>query len=218
MSDIIKIVVVDDHAIFLKGLSLLINECPDFKVVGEANNGIQFLELLEKMTPDLVLMDIKMPLMDGIEATEKALIKFPDLKIMTLTMFNEHKYLRLMAEAGVNGFILKSIGKRELEQAIKTVVAGKTYFSPEVMEDISKWETFSGSGIFLEDMNERLSEREVDVLQEIVKGLSTQEIADKLFISKRTVEGHRANLIAKTATRNVVDLVIYAIRKHLVSI
>ena len=218
MSDIIKIVVVDDHAIFLKGLSLLINECPDFKVVGEANNGIQFLELLEKMTPDLVLMDIKMPLMDGIEATEKALIKFPDLKIMTLTMFNEHKYLRLMAEAGVNGFILKSIGKRELEQAIKTVVAGKTYFSPEVMEDISKWETFSGSGIFLEDMNERLSEREVDVLQEIVKGLSTQEIADKLFISKRTVEGHRANLIAKTAARNVVDLVIYAIRKHLVSI
>ena len=218
MSDIIKIVVVDDHAIFLKGLSLLINECPDFKVVGEANNGIQFLELLEKMTPDLVLMDIKMPLMDGIEATEKALIKFPNLKIMTLTMFNEHKYLRLMAEAGVNGFILKSIGKRELEQAIKTVVAGKTYFSPEVMEDISKWETFTRSGIFLEDMNERLSEREVDVLQEIVKGLSTQEIADKLFISKRTVEGHRANLIAKTATRNVVDLVIYAIRKHLVSI
>lgn len=218
MSDIIKIVVVDDHAIFLKGLSLLINECPDFKVVGEANNGIQFLELLEKMTPDLVLMDIKMPLMDGIEATEKALIKFPDLKIMTLTMFSEHKYLRLMAEAGVNGFILKSIGKRELEQAIKTVVAGKTYFSPEVMEDISKWETFTRSGIFLEDMNERLSEREVDVLQEIVKGLSTQEIADKLFISKRTVEGHRANLIAKTATRNVVDLVIYAIRKHLVSI
>ena len=218
MSDIIKIVVVDDHAIFLKGLSLLINECPDFKVVGEANNGIQFLELLEKMTPDLVLMDIKMPLMDGIEATKKALIKFPDLKIMTLTMFSEHKYLRLMAEAGVIGFILKSIGKRELEQAIKTVVAGKTYFSPEVMEDISKWETFSGSGIFLEDMNERLSEREVDVLQEIVKGLSTQEIADKLFISKRTVEGHRANLIAKTAARNVVDLVIYAIRKHLVSI
>src|SRR5690554_230120 len=197
MSDIIKIVVVDDHAIFLKGLSLLINECPDFKVVGEANNGIQFLELLEKMTPDLVLMDIKMPLMDGIEATKKALIKFPDLKIMTLTMFSEHKYLRLMAEAGVIGFILKSIGKRELEHAIKTVVAGKTYFSPEVMEDISKWETFSGSGIFLEDMNERLSEREVDVLQEIVKGLSTQEIADKLFISKRTVEGHRANLIAK---------------------
>ena len=218
MTNIIKIIVVDDHAIFLRGLNLLINECIDFKVIGEASNGENFLELLDEMTPDLVLMDIKMPLMDGIEATKKALEKYPDLKIMTLTMFSEHKYLRLMAEAGVKGFILKSIGKKELEYAIKNVVDGKTYFSPEVIEDISKWEPTSGSGIFLEEMNERLSDRELDVLQQIVKGLSTQEIADKLFISRRTVEGHRANLISKTATRNVVDLVIYAIRNHLVII
>lgn len=218
MTNIIKIIVVDDHAIFLKGLNLLINECNDFKVIGEASNGVNFLELLDKMTPDLVLMDIKMPLMDGIEATKKALEKYPDLKIMTLTMFSEHKYLRLMAEAGVKGFILKSIGKKELEYAIKNVVNGKTYFSPEVIEDISKWQPTSRSGVFLEEMNERLSDRELDVLQQIVKGLSTQEIADKLFISRRTVEGHRANLISKTATRNVVDLVIYAIKNHLVVI
>ena len=169
--NIIKIIVVDDHAIFLKGLSLLIDECSNFKVIGQASNGVAFLELLEVMTPDLVLIDIKMPLMDGIEATQKALEKYPDLKIMTLTMFSEIKYLRLMAEVGAVGFILKSIGKKELEQAIKTVVAGKTYFSPEVIGDIAKWEPSPGSGIFLEDLNERLSERELDVLQQIVEAI-----------------------------------------------
>lgn len=218
MTNIIKIVLVDDHAIFLKGLTLMLNECSQFKVIGEASNGEDFLQLLDYKIPDVVLIDIKMPVMNGIEASKKALEKFPDLKIMALTMFSEHKYLRMMAEAGALGFIQKNIGKEELELSIRTVYQGKTYFSPEMMADIAKWEPTSSSGIFLEELNERLSERELDVLQLIVKGLSTQEIVDKLFISPRTVEGHRANLIAKTATRNVVDLVIYAIRNRLVVI
>ena len=218
MNDIIKIILVDDHAIFLKGLTLMLNECSKFKVIGEASNGLEFLQLLEKVSPDLVLMDIKMPVMNGIEACKKAIEKFPDLKMIALTMFSEHKYLRMMAEAGALGFIQKSIGKEELELSIRTVYQGKTYFSPEMLADIAKWEPASTSGIFLEEQNERLSDRELDVLQLIAKGLSTQEIADKLFISPRTVEGHRANLIAKTATRNVVDLVIYAIRNRLVVI
>lgn len=218
MTKIIKLILVEDHAIFLKGLSMMINECNQFKVIGEASNGFEFLKLLEEMTPDVVLIDIKMPKMNGIDATQKAIELYPNLKIITLTMFSEQKYLRLMAEAGASGFILKSIRKEELEEAIKTVDSGKTYFSPELMNDIANWEPTATSGVFLEDLNERLSERELDILKQIVKGLSTQEIAKKLFISTRTVEGHRANLIAKTATRNVVDLVIYAIRKHLVTI
>ncbi|MDP3444487.1 MAG: response regulator transcription factor [Ignavibacteria bacterium] len=218
MTNIIKIVLVDDHAIFLKGLSMMLNECSMFKVVGEAENGLEFLRLLEKITPDVVLIDIKMPVMNGIDATKIAIEKYPSLKIMALTMFSEHKYLRMMAAAGANGFIQKSIGKEELEHSIQSVFEGKTYFSPEMMADIANWQPSTLSGVFLEDMNEHLSERELDVLRLIVKGLSTQEIADKLFISPRTVEGHRANLIAKTATRNVVDLVIYAIRNHLVAI
>ena len=131
-------------------------------------------------------------------------------------MFSDLKYLRLMAEAGARGFILKSIGKAELEFAINTVNSGKTYFSPQLLDEIAEFDPADASGKFLEDLNERLTERELDVLQYIVKGLTSQEIADKLFISKRTVEGHRANLISKTATRNVVDLVIYAIRNQLV--
>ncbi len=216
MTDIIKVILVDDHAIFLNGLRLMINECSQFKVIGEASNGQQFLELLTDLNPDLVLIDIKMPMMNGADATKEAIEKYPNLKIMALTMFSELKYLRLMAEAGARGFILKSIGKAELEFAINTVNSGKTYFSPQLLDEIAEFDPADASGKFLEDLNERLTERELDVLQYIVKGLTSQEIADKLFISKRTVEGHRANLISKTATRNVVDLVIYAIRNQLV--
>ena len=216
MTDIIKVILVDDHAIFLNGLRLMINECSQFKVIGEASNGQQFLELLTDLNPDLVLIDIKMPMMNGADATKEAIEKYPNLKRMALTMFSELKYLRLMAEAGARGFILKSIGKAELEFAINTVNSGKTYFSPQLLDEIAEFDPADASGKFLEDLNERLTERELDVLQYIVKGLTSQEIADKLFISKRTVEGHRANLISKTATRNVVDLVIYAIRNQLV--
>lgn len=216
--NIFRILLVDDHAIFLKGLGMMLNECNEFKVVGEAFNGQEFLSLLDKVIPDVVLMDIKMPLMNGVEATIKAMEKYPELKIIALTMFGEHKYLRQMAEAGAMGFIQKNVNREELENAIHAVCNGQTYFSPEMMADIAQWKINPGSGVFLDKLNEHLSDRELDVLKLIVNGLSTQEIAEKLFISPRTVEGHRANLIAKTATRNVVDLVICAIRNHLVEI
>lgn len=215
MTDIIKIILADDHAIFLKGLRMMVNECANFKVIGEASNGQELLDLLNHTAPDVVLTDIKMPIMNGVEATKAASDKYPHLKIMALTMFSDLKYMRLMAEAGASGFIMKSIGKSELETAIHTVSSGKTYFSPQLLGEMAVSDPLESSGIFLEDVNERLTERELDVLQYIVKGLSTQEIADRLFISKRTVEGHRANLILKTGTRNVVDLVIYAIRNRL---
>lgn len=215
---IFRIMLVDDHAIFLKGLGIMLNECNEFKVIGEAANGAEFLSLLEQIMPDVVLMDIKMPVMNGVEATKIAMEKYPELRVIALTMFGEHKYLRLMAEAGARGFIQKNTNREELENAIRQVCNGQTYFSPEMMVDIAQWKSTAEPGIFLDDLNERLSERELDVLKLIVNGLTTQEIAEKLFISPRTVEGHRANLIAKTATRNVVDLVIYSIRNHLVEI
>lgn len=216
--NILKILLVDDHAIFLKGLSMMLNEFSEFKVIGEAGNGQEFLTILDQILPDIVLMDIKMPVMNGVEATKKAIEKYPDLKIIALTMFGEHKYLRMMADAGANGFIQKNINKDELEIAIRTVSKGQTYFSPEMMADIAQWNSSTDSGVYLKGLNEHLSDRELDVLRLIIKGLSSQEMANNLFISPRTVEGHRANLIAKTGTRNVVDLVIYAIRNHLVEI
>lgn len=216
--NILKILLVDDHEIFLKGLTLMLNEFNDFKVIGDAGNGEEFLLLLEQITPDIVLMDIKMPILNGVDATKKAIEKYPDLKIIALTMFGEHKYLRMMADAGALGFIQKNINKNDLELAIQTVAKGQNYFSPEMMADIAQWDSSTEPGIYLDDLNERLSDRELDVLKLIIRGMSSQEMAEHLFISPRTVEGHRAKLIAKTGTRNVVDLVIYAIRNHLVEI
>ena len=215
---IIRILLVDDHAIFLKGLGMMLNEFATFKVVGEASNGEEFLSVLDTLLPDVVLMDIKMPVMNGIEATKKAISKYPDLKIIALTMFGEHKYLKLMAEAGASGFIQKNINKDELHKAISTVCSGHTYFSPEMIADIANGKAPDGHGIFLSELNEHLSDRELEVLRLIVKGLSAFEIAESLFISPRTVEGHRANLIAKTGTRNVVDLVIFSIKNQLIEL
>jgi DNA-binding NarL/FixJ family response regulator len=213
--EIIKIALVDDHSIFSKGLSLLLNEVAEFKVIGEAVNGEDFLNKLPAWNPDIVLMDIKMPVMDGIKTTSLALAKQPNLKIIALTMFGESHYCRSMAEAGASGFVQKNISGNELEKAIKNVMKGETYFSDSIKKDIS---SSGGTELLIEEYNEKLTEREFEVLTYIVKGLSAHEIAEKMFISSRTVEGHRANLISKTGSRNVVELVIYAIRNHLIEL
>ncbi len=215
---IYQIYLVDDHSIFLKGLSLLLNEVPDFKVIGEASNGKDFLRDLDQIQPDVVLMDIRMPDMNGIEATRKALEKYPSLNIIALTMFGEQKYYKLMAEAGARGFMQKDIKKEELIEAIKKVTEGEYYFSQQVMNELV---SHSGNGKtedIMETMGEKLTDREYEVLKYLVKGLSAPEIAEKMFISHRTVEGHRANLISKTGTKNVIELVIFAIRYHLISL
>lgn len=214
---IIKIVLVDDHSIFSKGLSLLLNEISDFKVIGDASNGVEFLHSLPAWQPDVVLMDIKMPEMDGIQATRKALEVFPDLKVIALTMFGEHHYCKSMAEAGAHGFAQKNISKVELEKAIRKVVEGENYFSNSIIMDLYR-NSPSDQNLLINEYNEKLTEREFEVLNLIVKGLSAQEIGEKMFLSFRTIEGHRANLISKTGTRNVVDLVIYAIRNNLIEI
>lgn len=213
--EIIKIVLVDDHSIFSKGLSLLLNEVLEFKVIGEARNGEDFLNKLPLWKPDVVLMDIKMPVMDGIQATNLALKTYPKLKIIALTMFGESHYYRSMADAGAVGFVQKNVSGSELQKAIKNVMKGESYFSDSIKKDIS---SYANSDLSIEEYNEKLTEREFEVLSYIVKGLSANEIAEKMFISSRTVEGHRANLISKTGTRNVVDLVIYAIRNHLIEL
>ncbi len=214
---IYQIFLVDDHPIFLRGLSLMLNEISDFKVIGEAGNGIEFLNAIKTVKPDVVLMDIKMPELNGIETTKKALQLYPDLKVIALTMFGEPKYLNLMAIAGALGFLQKSITRDELEKAVRLVSGGQAYFSKEVFADLSASGSTAGS-IALSQPYDRLTERETDVLKYIVMGLSAQEIAERMFLSPRTVEGHRSNLISKTGTRNVVDLVIFAIRNKLVEI
>ena len=207
----IKIALVDDHALFRNGLRGLIDGNHSCCVVAEASDGSDFLESEAAMTADVVFMDIAMPTLSGDKATALALERNPNLKIICLSMFGEEKYYSSMMEAGAKGFLLKDSSIDEVFAAIKAVINNEEYICNEVMQALS------GAMRRNED-TEVLSEREMDVLLGICRGLSTQEIADKLFLSKRTVDTHRANILEKTGSKNTASLVVYAIKNNLVEI
>jgi DNA-binding NarL/FixJ family response regulator len=205
-----KIMIVEDHDLFRSGLKRVIDEIKSLELVGEAENGAVFLSLLPKVDPDIVLMDIKMPVMDGIEATERALKLKPSIKIIALTIYGEEEYLYTMIQKGIAGFLLKNTSISELEKAIKMVSDGHQYFSPEISELLAKKIKNDPLTKLL------LTKKEKDVLQLLCQGCSSTEIAKSLFLSKRTVEGYRARLLLKTEQTNTINLVIYALKYNLV--
>jgi DNA-binding NarL/FixJ family response regulator len=208
-----KVMIVEDHTIFREGMKRVISEMQDMELVGEAENGAVFLQLLKKTVPDIVLMDIQMPVMDGIEATEKALKLFPSLKILVLSMFGEEEYVYSMVDRGVSGFILKTAGLMDFERAMKKVLEGQQYYSEEIMGIlVKKFRSYDSPDKLV------LSEKETEVLRLLCKGLSNAEISDKLFISVRTVEGYRNKLLQKTGSSNVLNLVIFAVKNKLVTL
>lgn len=212
-----KVMLVDDHNLFRNGLKLLVNSNPNFKVVAEASNGIEFLDLLDKEVPDIVLLDIAMPEMDGIEAATIALERFPNLPIITLSMYGEEDYYFKMVALGAKGFMLKNSDIQEVYSALETVIDGGTYFSQELLFNlVSNLRTAANETINIDE--HLLSEREMEILLLICKGHSNQEIGDELFISKRTVDKHRANILFKTNCKNTANLVVFAIKNHLVEI
>lgn len=187
----------------------------DFEVVEEASDGAEFLRLLPGSGADIVLLDIDMPVVSGMQAAVRSLGAMPDLKIIVLSMHGDEHYYFEMVSAGVKGFLLKSSEFEEVVTAIRTVAAGGTYFSQELLRNL----VGSLRATVGEDRSaESLSERESEILLLICRGLSNQEIADKLFISKRTVDKHRANILDKTNSRNTANLVVYAIKNGLVEI
>ena len=207
----IKIALVDDHALFRNGLRGLIDGKRNCRVVAEASDGSEFLADEVAMTADVVFMDIAMPTLSGDKATTMALERNPELKVICLSMFGDERYYSRMVEAGARGFLLKDSSIEEVFAAIEAVMAGDEYICHDVMQALS------GAMRRNED-TELLSEREIDVLLGICRGLSTQEIADKLFLSKRTVDTHRANILEKTGSKNTASLVVYAIKHNLVEI
>jgi DNA-binding NarL/FixJ family response regulator len=210
--EIAKVIIVDDHVIFRKGLYTILNEIDFVKVVGEASNGNELLELLKKQPADVILMDIKMPVMDGIETTKKVAAKYPEIKVIALTMFEEISYFNKMIEAGASGFLLKKTTSEELERAINLVLEDESYFSEEFMSSVN---------IHLKpkqkDSTIILTDREQEVLELICKGYSNVEIANFLGVSSRTVDGFRARLFEKTGAKNAPNLVMFAIKNGLVS-
>lgn len=212
----IRIALVDDHALFRNGLKLLLSNYDCFSVVMEAQNGKEFADnLTPDNAPDVVLMDISMPLMNGIDAAKAAISKVPGLKIIALSMFGEEDYYYEMINAGAKGFLLKNSDIKEVTDAIEQVAVGGSYFSQDILYNVIR--NFSPrKETDFDDIT--LSKRELQVLQGICKGLSNQEIADTLFISKRTVDKHRSNLLGKTNSKNTANLVMYALKHKLISI
>lgn len=212
---VINIIIVDDHSLFRNGMKLLLSNAGNFDVIAEASNGKEFLSLLERITPDVVLMDIDMPEMDGIQATAKALEKNANLKIIGLSMYGEEEYYYKMIEAGVCGFLLKNSDINEVKLAITSVYEGGKYFSQELLYNVVKNIKTTQTH---QEVVENLSDREIEVLKQICIGLSNQEISEILHISKRTVDKHRANLLDKTNSKNTAHLVMYAIKNKLIDI
>lgn len=209
-----RIILADDHALFLSGLQSLLSRREECEVAGTASNGAECLELMRTVEHDAVLMDIDMPEMNGAEATERALALNPDERIITLSMYGDDEFYFRMVEAGAKGFILKNSDIDEVIAAVKTVCEGGSYFSQELLRNLVG-SLKSTRTIHPEDI---LSQREKEILLLICKGLSNQEIADRLFISKRTVDKHRANILEKTACRNTANLVVWAIKNSVAEI
>lgn len=206
-----RIALVDDHTLFRTGLRGLLEHSLDCRVVAEAASGEEFLELLPALEADVVFLDFAMPGIDGAQTAERALARRPDLRIITLSMFGEESYYSRMVKAGARGFLLKDSAIDEVIEAIETVTAGGDYFAPRLMASLARtMQTRTAGG------DDSLSQREREILVAICRGLSNQEIADELFISKRTVDKHRANILEKTGCKNTAALVVYAIRTGIV--
>ena len=215
MSNIVKIALVDDHTLFRTGLAGLLSQHDGFEVVADVGSGEEFLAILPTLDVDVVFMDISMPGIDGAETTRRALAERPDLRIVTLSMYGDEHYYTRMMESGASGFLLKDSDIEEVYSAVEVTMAGDSYFSSALLGTLTR----NMSMLAVDEPDEdQLSNREVEILVEVCRGLSNQEIADKLFISKRTVDKHRANIMEKTGCKNTANLVVYAIKNHLVDL
>lgn len=211
----IRIVVVDDHQMFIDGVRSMLSQETEIQVVGEAHHGVELLTLLESLAVDIILLDVNMPEMDGLEATRRIRLRFPSVKIIMLTMHSNTEFIFGLMNAGASGYILKNTGKAELLEAILAVQQGKTFYSKEVSDKILQDLPKNPNQKKLEEVH--LTEREKEVLKLITLEYSSQEIATALFISVNTVETHRKNLLSKLHAKNIAGLVKFAIQTGLVS-
>jgi len=207
-----KIAVVDDHGFFRYGLTMALKHFKFVEFAYEAANGKEFIERQKENPADIVLMDLKMPVLDGYKAILESKKLFPDLKIIVLTMFEEDEYIRKLIAAGVEGYLLKNVDQETLMTAIKYVLEGRQYFSNELMPFFTRQLNGNNNA---EKKSAILTNREKEILQLIFEGLSNEEIANKLHRSIRTVTNHRANLKVKTNSKNTACLISYGIKNKI---
>jgi DNA-binding NarL/FixJ family response regulator len=202
-----KILIADDHAMIRDGVKNLIRQNKDYTVIGEASTGQQAMELFDELKPDLLIMDISMPDKNGMEVSKEILIRDPQANIVILSMYEDEDYISRCLEYGVKGYVVKNESGSELDYAIKSVLQGKNYFSRQAQDIIFKKYSQNVSKKKTKEDSIKLTKREIEIIKLIAEGLTSQEMADKLFISPRTVETHRANLMKKVGVKNAVELV-----------
>lgn len=215
----IKIAIVEDLPLVLEGLKLLINQIEDFEIVAEYANGKEFTDDILNLDVDVVLTDIDMPVMDGISATKLATSLRPEIKMIGLSMHNDRKYYYHMVTAGAKGFVLKQSNPDELEKAIREVYINGNFFSPDLLHSI----IVDIHGLEEEIVRDKkqllnLSERETELLNLICQGMTNQQLAEKMFVSLRTIESNKSRLMQKTNTKNNAGLIIWAIKNKIVTI
>lgn len=212
----IKVMIADDHQLFREGISTLLNSHENIEVIAQAQDGTEAIEKARQYKPDVVLIDIAMPVMNGIEATKKLKTIIPGIKIITVSMHSDRQYVKGALEAGADGYLLKNCTYRQLTDAIQSVVDGKKYLSQDITElVISGYLSPTAPGV---DEYSQLSEREKEIFMMFAEGKSTREISEKLFISVKTVNTHKQNILDKLSLNSNADLVKYALKKGLISI
>lgn len=216
MKDQLTLLIVDDHKIFRDGLKLLLSQFEFIDSIEEASNGQEFLDMVGEVKPDLVMMDINMPVMGGVEATRKALERFPDLKIIVLTTFHDEDFIEQMMIAGVEGYMLKRSTPEEFETAMTRVSAGGNYFSDEIVRTVATKLNKIREESMARMSRPEFTEREMEILRLLCQGLNNDQISEVIHISPKTIEKHKSNLFQKTDTNNTINLILYAFRNGLV--
>jgi two-component system response regulator NreC len=214
----IRVLLAEDHTIVRKGLRSLLDADPAITVVGEAENGRQAIDQVERLLPDVVVMDIAMPGLNGLEATRQIKKRFPEVQVLILTVHTAQEYILQILRAGASGYLVKQAAPTDLVQAIQAAHRGDTFLSPSISRKVIEEYVLQASAAAELDSYDTLTDREREVLQLIAEGSSTRQIAEQLHISVKTVETHRAHLMDKLQLRSTAELTQYAIRKGVISL
>jgi DNA-binding NarL/FixJ family response regulator len=211
----LRILIAEDHALVRAGIKALLSQDPEFEIVGEADNGRDAVRAVGELKPHVVLMDLTMPGMNGMEAILDIKRRYPDVRVLVLTLHKTEEFVLASLRAGADGYILKEATPAELRAAVRTVAGGKTYLSQDVLGKVVSEDSGRGSALPTNGVWDTLTQREREVLKLVAEGKSNKAIAEFLFLSAKTVEKHRATLMAKLGMRNAAALTAYAIQKGL---